>query len=386
MDLMPMFPILENAQGKNYAQGAFNVTCFPQVKKVLEIHDALRSPALIQAGGVALSYMGQAGDMNQSTLEEKQRGAKKLYSLVQTAGANLSIPVAINADHMKDLETIKMLIKEGFTSVMIDGSNLSFEDNVDLTREVVKFAHPYGVTVEGEIGVLSGMEDDLFSIKSTYTNPVKAVEFLKKTKADCLALSYGTMHGVKKGTDIKLRKEIVIATMENIRHEGIEAVLVSHGSSTVPPYVVEDNKNLGGTIDKAGGIPVEELKEAIKCGISKINIDTDIRLCITRNIREFLYNSSLKDSDPLLKKIWGIMGDKPFEIDFRLFLEPIRQFLLDASLQAEGNIGKIITCMEKGVIESVGSLIVQFGSVGYSNRVSRTSLEKMADIYKAKGI
>lgn len=386
MDLQPMFPILENTQGKNYAQGAFNVTSFPQVKKVLEIHDAFRSPALIQAGGVALSYMGQAADMNNSTLEEKRRGAKKLYSMIRTAALNLSVPVALNADHIKDLKTIKMLVEEGFTSVMIDGSHLSFDENVDLTREVVKFAHPYGVTVEGEIGVLSGMEDDLFSIESTYTNPVKAVEFLKKTKADCLALSYGTMHGVKKGTNIKLRKEIVIATMENIRHEGIKAVLVSHGSSTVPPYVVEDNKNLGGRIDKAGGIPIEELKDAIRCGISKINIDTDLRLCITRNIREFLYNSPLKNSDPLLKKIWDIMCEKPFEIDFRIFLDPIRQYLLDSSLQAEGNIRDIMMCMEKGVVESVGSLIVQFGSVGFSNRVNRTSLEEMADIYKAKGI
>jgi fructose-bisphosphate aldolase class II len=306
--------------------------------------------------------------------------------MIQTAGKNLSIPVALNADHIKDLETIKMLIKEGFTSVMIDGSSLSFDENVDLTREVVKFAHPYGVTVEGELGVISGVEDDLFSVKSTYTNPVKAVEFLKKTKADCLALSYGTMHGVKKGTGIKLRKEIVVAAMENIWHEGIKAVLVSHGSSTVPPYVVADNKNLGGVIDKAGGIPIGELKDAIKCGISKINIDTDLRLCITRNIREFLYNSPLKDSDPILQKIWGIMCEKPFEIDFRLYLEPIREFLLDASMLAEGNIRKVMMCLEKGVVESVGSLIVQFGSVGYANRVSRTSLEKMADIYKANGI
>jgi fructose-bisphosphate aldolase class II len=386
MDLIPMFPILENTLDNNYAQGAFNFTSCQQVKSILEIHEALRSPAIIQVGNIAMGYMGRAVDMNNSTLEEKRKGARNIYSMVKRYGDTVSIPVALNADHVKDFETIKMLIEEGFTSVMIDASHLSFDKNIEMTREVVKHAHPYGVTVEAELGVLAGMEDDIFSQNSTYTNPMKVVEFLKKTKADCLALSYGTKHGVKKGTNVKLRKEIVIAAKENMRHEGIKAVLVSHGSSTVPRYVVDDNNNVGGKIDGAGGVPIEELKEVIKYGIAKINIDTDLRLAITRNIREYLLNSPLKESDPILKEIWNKMVSNPSEIDFRIYLSPIQNLLLDASAQAEGDIRNIIACMEKGVIEIVSSLIVQFGSVGYSNRISRTTLEEMSDIYKTNRI
>lgn len=386
MDLIPMFPILKHTQGNNYAQGAFNVTCFQQVKAVLEVHEVLRSPAIIQVGNMGMGYMGKASDMIKATLEEKRLGAKNLYSMLQSMRDTISIPVALNADHIKDFEIIKMLIEEGFTAVMIDGSDLSFDQNVELTREVVKYAHPYGVTVEAELGVLAGVEDDLFSENSTYTNPMKVVEFFKKTKVDCLALSYGTKHGVKKGTDVKLRKEIIIAAMENMRHEGIKGVLVSHGSSTVPAYVVEDNNKLGGKLNNAGGIPIEELKEVIKCGISKINIDTDLRLCITRNMREFLADFLSRNSDPILTEIWGNMCANPAEIDFRVFLPPIKHLLLDSSAHSEGNIQKLIRCMEKGCKEIVGSLVVQFGSVGYSNRVTRTSLEKMAHIYKENGI
>jgi fructose-bisphosphate aldolase class II len=230
------------------------------------------------------------------------------------------------------------------------------------------------------------VEDDLFSENSTYTNPVKVVEFIKKTQADCLALSYGTKHGVQKGANVRLRKEIVIAAMENLRHEGIKAPLVSHGSSTVPPYVLEDNSNLGGKIPNAGGVPIEELKKIIRCGIAKINIDTDMRLCITRNIREFLLNSGLKDIDPIFKAIWEKMSTNPVEIDFRLYLQPIAELLLDASVEAKRNVYNIIRCIEKGIAEIVSTLLVQFGSVGYSNRVQQITLEKMVDGYQEKGL
>jgi fructose-bisphosphate aldolase class II len=386
MDLIPMYPILEKAMDQNYAQGAFNVTSFQQVKTVLEIHEMLRSPAILAVGGIALGYMGRAADMNKGTFDEKKRGAENVYAMVQKMRDDITVPAVLHADHVKDFETIKAVIDAGFTSVMIDGSHLSFEQNIELTREVVKHAHPHGVTVEAELGILAGVEDDVFSQNSTYTNPVKVVEFMKKTKADCLALSYGTKHGVKKGINVKLRKEIVIAAMENLRHEGIKAPLVSHGSSTVPPYVVEDNSKLGGTITNAGGIPIEELKEIIRCGIAKINIDTDLRLCITRNIREFLLNSSLKDTDPVLKAIWAKMTENPAEIDFRLYLQPIAELLLDANASVEGNSRNIISCMEKGIGEIVSTLLVQFGSVGYANRVKRITLAEMAAGYRAKGI
>jgi fructose-bisphosphate aldolase class II len=385
MDLIPMYPILANAMDRNYAQGAFNVTSFQQVKTALEVHETLRSPAIIEVGPIALGYLGQAEDMNKASYDSKVRGAKNLYTMIQEMQDSISIPVALHADHIRDFETIKAVIDAGFTSAMVDASHLSFADNIELTREVVKYAHPYGVTVEAELGVINGVEDDVFTENSTYTNPVKVVEFIKKTQADCLALSYGTKHGVQKGIDVKLRKEIVIAAMENLRHEGLKVPLVSHGSSTVPPYVLEDNSKLGGKIPNAGGIPIEELKGVIRCGIAKINIDTDMRLCITRNIREFLLGSDLKETDPVLKAIWEKMTANPAEIDFRIYLQPIAELLLDASAQAEGNVCSIIRCMEKGIAEIVSALLVQFGSVGYANRMRRTTLEEMAAGYKISG-
>jgi fructose-bisphosphate aldolase, class II len=384
MDLIPMFPILEAAQARNYAQGAFNMTSFQQVKAALEIHDVLRSPAILEVGSIALGYLGEAADMNKSALEDRRRGARKIVSMVRAMQDAVSIPVALHADHTKDLDTIKMLIDEGFTSVMIDGSHLNFEDNIEITREVVKRAHARGVTVEAELGVIASVEDDIFAKSSTtYTNPMKAVEFLRKTGADCLALSYGTKHGVKKGINVKLRKEIVVAAMENLRHERIKAVLVSHGSSTVPAYVVEDFNKLGGKLEEAGGIPIEELREVIRCGISKINIDTDQRLCIARNIREFLLNQASRSGDPVLAEIWDLMVRNPGEIDFRIFLQPIRRLLLDHDARAEGAVREVLACMQKGVVEIVGALVVQFGSVGQANRIAKTSLEEMAAIYKS---
>ena len=250
-----MSAILENTLTQGYAQGAFNFTCFPQLKAILETHEIFHSPAIVEIGGIALGYLGNAADMNNATLEEKTRGAENVIAMLKQLDPLFTIPVAIHADHVKDLATIKMLVDKGFTSVMIDGSHLSFEENAELTREVVRLAHPHGVTVEAELGILAGTEDKIFSEESTYTNPLKVVDFIKKTGADCLALSYGTKHGVKKGLKVKLRREIVIAAAENLRHERLKAVLVSHGSSTVPAYLVEDINALGGKLEGVGGIP-----------------------------------------------------------------------------------------------------------------------------------
>lgn len=148
------------------------------------------------------------------------------------------------------IESVKACIDGGYTSVMIDGSSLPYEHNVELTREVVKLAHPYGVSVEGELGVLAGVEDHFFSATSTYTNPIQAVDFFKKTGCDALAISYGTCHGANKGKDTKIRREIAIATKECMMHEGIHGFLVSHGSSTVPQEYVQDINALGGQLER----------------------------------------------------------------------------------------------------------------------------------------
>ena len=284
--LVPMRAILETADQFNYAQGSFNVNAVAQAKAAIAVHEQFRSPAILQGADLANAFMGGRPDFMNGTVEDKIKGAANIGAAVKRYGENSPVPVALHLDHGKNMESVKAAIAGGYTSVMIDGSSLSFEDNVELTREVVKYAHPLGVTVEGELGVLAGVEDHVFSSTSTYTNPLKAVEFFKKTKCDALAISYGTMHGANKGKDTKIRKEIAIATKECMRHEGICGFLVSHGSSTVPQYIVEEINALGGDIRNAYGIALDQLVEVGHSGISKINVDTDIRLAVTRNMRE----------------------------------------------------------------------------------------------------
>ncbi len=386
MELLPMLSILELAGESGYAQGAFNVTSLQQVRKVLEVHDAMRSPAILQVGNIALGYLGGAADMNKSTLEERRRGALNVVSMVRACGESVDVPAAIHADHVKDIETIDILLESGFTSVMIDGSSLPFGDNVELTREVVKRAHAIGVTVEGELGVLAGMEDDVFSDRSSYTNPLDAVEFVEKTGVDCLALAYGTKHGVKKGKNIHLRKEIVIAARENLRHRGLSTILVSHGSSTVPTYVLEDFDALGGRLGDAGGVPIDQLLEVIRCGIGKINIDTDLRLCVARNVREYLSSREHAGLNGIEREVWGRMSAAPSEIDFRSFLAPLERNLIDRSVPVPEDAREMLLRMEKGIAEIVGTLLVRFGSVGKANRIPKRGLEECAAAYRSSSI
>lgn len=384
MKLVPMYSMLMSAQEKGYAQGAFNVTCFPQLEAVLQAHEIMRSPALIQVGNIAVGYLGDAKEMNNSTLEEKRKGAKNIIKMLDSLKDKYSIPVAINADHSKDFDVIKALIEAGFTSVMYDGSHLPIPENIENTREVVKLAHKYGVTVEAELGILSGKEEHVFSENSTYTNPMDVVDFIKKTGADCLALSYGTTHGVKKGIDVVLRQEIVIASRENLLRSGLNVPLVSHGSSTVPKYIVEDINGYGGKLSGVGGIPISELTSAIEKGICKINIDTDMRLSITRNIRELLFNADQTSDGSTFKAIRSYMSENPSELDFRLYMDVMKKTLLNINEKQDAEQKLLVEAMSRGVLEMVSQLLVQFGSIGYSNRVKVKSLEEMQDFYNKK--
>ena len=374
-----MLTILRSAEKFGYAQGAFNVTCYPQLKGILDTHEFMRSPAIIQVGNLAMGYLGGAEDMNNSTLKEKRRGAENLLGMLKNMKDDYSIPVTLHADHTKDMDVIRMLVDIGFPSVMIDASHLAYDDNVDLSREVVKYAHKSGVTVEAELGVLAGTEDDVFSKNSTYTNPMLVADFLRKTEADCLALSYGTKHGMKKGTAVKLRSEIVTASRENLMHENIKAMLVSHGSSTVPKYIVDDINKVGGDMNGAGGIPIPELKKVIQSGIRKINIDTDLRLSITRNIREYLSGEGERNRQCAMIKE-ALDGDTS-EIDFRMYMKSLSAELVDKSRYTDID-KSILDCFDRGVKEMVAQLLTNFGSVGYSNRVDDVDLEAMAASYK----
>ena len=385
MPLIPMRPILEATEKYNFAQGAFNVNAVAQAKAVIEIHELFRSAAIIQGADLANAFMGGRTDFANGTLEEKKVGANNIANAVKKYAATSRVPVALHLDHGKTVESCLAAMDGGYTSVMIDGSSLPFDENVELTREVIKLAHPRGVTVEAELGVLAGVEDHVFSETSTYTNPLDAVDFIKKTGVDALAISYGTKPGANKGKNTVIRKEIAIATKECLRHEGIFCALVSHGSSTVPKYIVNEINALGGRIENAYGIPKEQLIEVSKLGIAKINVDTDIRLAVTRNLRElFYYEPALRDSGSI-KAVYELLLARPGAFDPREFLTPLMDTVMFGTVP-DAAVGKVVDCIERGVRETVGTLIVDFESVGKAPLVEQVSLDEMAERYKKSGV
>ena len=257
MPLIPLRPLLEATVKYGFGQGAFNVNAVAQAKAAIEVHEMFRSAAILQGADLANGFMGGRTDFMNATLEDKKIGARNIANAVKKYGADSEIPIVLHLDHGRDFDSCVAAIEGGYTSVMIDGSSLPFKENIELTREVVKYAHARGVSVEGELGVLAGVEDHVFSASSTYTNPLDAVEFFQKTGVDALAISYGTMHGASKGKDVKLRKEIAIAIRECMNHLGIFGALVSHGSSTVPKYIVDEINGLGGELTNTYGISIE---------------------------------------------------------------------------------------------------------------------------------
>lgn len=381
MPFVPMRAILEATEKYNYAQGAFNVNAVAQAKAVIEIHETFRSAAIIQGADLANAFMGGRTDFANGTLEDKKRGANNIARAVKQFAENSPIPVALHLDHGKTVDSCVAAMDGGYTSVMIDGSSLPFAENIELTREVVKLAHARGVTVEGELGVLAGVEDHVFSATSSYTNPLDAVEFIKKTGVDALAISYGTKHGANKGKNAVIRKQIAIATKECLLHEGIFCALVSHGSSTVPQYIVNEINALGGDIHNAYGIPKEQLVEVSKLGIAKINVDTDIRLAVTRNLRELFRDEPALRESLSIGPVWKLLDEKRSDFDPRVFLPPLMDTVMYGNVP-DADVAKVVDCIERGVREVVGTLIVNFDSVGKAPLVENVSLEEMAERYR----
>ena len=235
MSIVTSKEMFRKAYDGGYAIGAFNVNNMEIVQGITEAAAELRAPLILQVSKGARAYANHT----------------YLMKLVEAAVIETGLPICLHLDHGDSFELCKSCIDGGFTSVMIDASSKPFEENIAITKQVVEYAHDRNVTVEAELGVLAGVEDHVFSVGSTYTNPLDAVEFIKKTKVDALAISYGTMHGASKGKDVKLRREIPIAIKECMNHEGIQGALVSHGSSTVPRYIVEEINALGGNIQNA---------------------------------------------------------------------------------------------------------------------------------------
>ena len=381
MPLIPLRPLMEATIKYGFGQGAFNVNAVAQAKAAIEVHEMFRSPAILQGADLANGFMGGRTDFMNATLEDKKIGAKNIADAVKKYGADSEIPIVLHLDHGRDFDSCVAAISGGYTSVMIDGSSLPFDENVELTREVVKYAHARGVSVEGELGVLAGVEDHVFSASSTYTNPLKAVEFFRKTGVDALAISYGTMHGASKGKDVKLRKEIATAIRECLSHEGIFGALVSHGSSTVPKYIVDEINALGGELTNTYGIAVEELQAAIPCGINKINVDTDIRLAVTRNMKELFVKYPELGTSASIGEIYELLEAKKSQFDPRVFLPPIMDTVMKGTIPDE-DVAAIVNCVERGVKEVVGTLIVQFGSFGKAPLVEQVTLEEMIERYK----
>jgi fructose-bisphosphate aldolase class II len=280
------------AKKNHYAIGAFNVQNLESVKAVAEAALEEKSPVIMQITPSVIRYAGLA----------------YISNLVKTAAKLAIVPVAMHLDHGEDFDTVAKCIDIGFRSVMIDGSFLSFEENIEVTKRVVAVAHPKGVSVEAELGKLAGVEERSVAEKDAIlTDPTAAVEFVEITGVDTIAVAIGTSHGAYK---FKSEAKLDLERLKTISHK-IGIPLVLHGASSVPQGIVDKANKYGAELSGAKGIPEEEIKKAITLGIAKINIDTDLRLAFTATVREALVNSP-KNFDP--RKILGPAKDAMKEV------------------------------------------------------------------------
>lgn len=271
------------ARRSGYAIGAFNVQNLESMLAIVEAATEEKSPAIIQITPSVIKYAGLA----------------YISNLVKTAAQLAPVPVTMHLDHGGDFDTAASCVEAGFTSVMIDGSFLKFDENVALTRRVVRIAHPKGVSVEAELGKLAGVEERSVEEKEAIlTDPKAAVEFVEKTGVDALAVAIGTSHGAYK---FKSEAKLDLRRLEMIS-EKVSIPLVLHGASSVPEWIVKKANKYGAALSGAKGMPEDEYGKAISLGIAKINIDTDLRLAFTATVREVLTNSP-KEFDP--RKILG---------------------------------------------------------------------------------
>ena len=296
MPLVTTTEMFKKAYDGGYAIGAFNVNNMEIVQGITEACRETKSPVILQVSKGARAYANHT----------------YLVKLVEAALLECpEIPVALHLDHGPDFETCKACIDGGFTSVMIDGSSKSFEDNIALTRQVVDYAHDHGVVVEAELGVLAGIEDDVrvSAEDSSYTKPEEVEEFVSRTGCDSLAIAIGTSHGAykfKPGTDPHLRFDVLHEIEKKL--PGFPIVL--HGASSVPQEFVAMINKYGGNMPGAIGVPEDQLREAARSAVCKINIDSDIRLAMTATIRQFL-------------------AEHPDKFDPREYLKPARQAVKD---------------------------------------------------------
>lgn len=335
MPLVSMRQLLDEASKGGYGVGAFNVNDMEQIQAIMAAATDTKSPVIIQASRGARQF---AQD-------------KYLFHLILAAAElHPEIPIAMHQDHGNSFETCKSAIELGFTSVMMDGSlkedgktPSSFEENVEVTRKVVEFAHERGVTVEGEIGVLGGVEDGHGAGGSGLdhiTDPDQAVEFAERTGVDALAIAIGTSHGAykftKKPDGSVLKMDVLIEIHKRLPHTH----LVMHGSSSVPKDLQDIVNQYGGKLKETWGVPVEEIQLGIRNGVRKINVDTDNRLAVTGAIRKVLWT-------------------QPEKFDPRDYMKPARE----------------------AMAKVVAQRMTEFGQAGHAGDYKPVTIEQMAKGY-----
>ena len=338
MPLCPMRQMLDEAAKGRYGVGAYNVNNMEQIQAILKAASETRSPVIIQ---------GSRGAMEYTNLVYLK------HLMMAAVEDNPDLPICLHLDHGPNLDLCKQAIALGFTSVMIDGSidydaktpdgkhpARSFDDNVRVTKEVVDYAHAHGVSVEGELGTLGGIEEDTKTDKVLLTDPDEVEEFCARTGVDALALAIGTSHGA-----YKFKHEPILAMdlISECRKRAPQTAFVMHGSSSVPKELVDAVNKYGGKLPGAMGVPIKSIQEGIRRGIQKINVDTDGRLAVTAAIRK-------------------IFVEKPSEFDPRKYLGPARDALAAV----------------------IASKMRDFGTAGHAGDYQRKTLDDMKAFYASK--
>ena len=298
--------MFERAGREGYAIGAFNVNNMEIIQGIMQAGSEERAPLILQVSAGARKYAGQP----------------YIMKLVEAALMENDLPVVVHLDHGADFDICKACIDGGFTSVMIDGSHLPFEENIAVTRRVADYAHERGVWVEAELGKLAGVEEHVSSEHSVYTDPDEAVEFVRRSGCDSLAVAIGTSHGAYK---FKGDARLDFERLEKLTSLLPDYPLVLHGASSVPQEFVDMANKYGGRLGGAKGVPEDMLRRAAASGVCKINIDSDIRLAMTANIRRYL-------------------AEHPEEFDPRSYLKPAREAV---KLMVQHKIRHVLGCSGK---------------------------------------
>ncbi|MCP4653764.1 MAG: class II fructose-1,6-bisphosphate aldolase [Candidatus Omnitrophica bacterium] len=320
--------MFKKAMAGKYAVPAYNFNNMEQIQAIVIACTETQSPLILQVSSGARKYA------NQTLLKYLGQGAVEMMKAYASEKKLKEIPIALHLDHGDTYELCVSCVESGFSSVMIDGSHHSYEKNVELTKKVVDYAHKHDVTVEGELGVLAGIEDDVVAEKSTYTKPEEVVDFVKKTGVDSLAISIGTSHGANKfkpeqctqnADGVYIPPELRFDILAEIEKQIPGFPIVLHGSSSVPIEAVKIINDNGGALKDSVGIPEDQIRGATKSAVCKVNIDSDGRLWMTAAVRRHF-------------------NEKPADFDPRKYLGPARQALVEMYKHKNEN---VLGCAQK---------------------------------------